>query len=115
MNGLSKSLIDNAINTQYSHIQIHHPEYNLEDNPGFVIEHGDSLIAALNSNNKIESYTMRAKIEGLATTQKSSRGIKIIGVDPKTGKFKLSRKALLPKPEQTQQGPRQPQNQNPRD
>jgi polyribonucleotide nucleotidyltransferase len=27
--------------------------------------------------------------------------IKLIGVDPKTGKFKLSRKALLPKPEQT--------------
>jgi polyribonucleotide nucleotidyltransferase len=25
--------------------------------------------------------------------------VKIVGVDPKTGKFKLSRKALLPKPE----------------
>jgi polyribonucleotide nucleotidyltransferase len=38
--------------------------------------------------------------------------VKIIGTDPKTGKFKLSRKALLPKPEQAQgqgderQGPR---------
>jgi polyribonucleotide nucleotidyltransferase len=28
--------------------------------------------------------------------------IKLIGVDPKTGKFKLSRKVLLPKPEQAQ-------------
>ena len=37
--------------------------------------------------------------------------VKIIGVDPKTGKFKLSRKALLPKPEQTQT-PRPAQNQN---
>jgi polyribonucleotide nucleotidyltransferase len=27
--------------------------------------------------------------------------VKLIGVDPKTGKFKLSRKVLLPKPEQT--------------
>ena len=27
--------------------------------------------------------------------------VKLIGVDPKTGKFKLSRKALLPKPEQS--------------
>jgi polyribonucleotide nucleotidyltransferase len=27
--------------------------------------------------------------------------VKLIGVDPKTGKFKLSRKALWPKPEQT--------------
>ena len=27
--------------------------------------------------------------------------VKLIGIDPKTGKFKLSRKALLPKPEQT--------------
>ena len=26
--------------------------------------------------------------------------VKLIGIDPKTGKFKLSRKALLPKPEQ---------------
>lgn len=37
--------------------------------------------------------------------------VKIIGVDPKTGKFKLSRKALLPKPEQSQ-APRPAQNQN---
>jgi polyribonucleotide nucleotidyltransferase len=26
--------------------------------------------------------------------------VKLVGVDPKSGKFKLSRKALLPKPEQ---------------
>jgi len=37
--------------------------------------------------------------------------VKIIGVDPKTGKFKLSRKALLPKAEQTQ-APRPAPNQN---
>jgi polyribonucleotide nucleotidyltransferase len=29
--------------------------------------------------------------------------VKLIGTDPKTGKFKLSRKALLPKPEQKEQ------------
>jgi polyribonucleotide nucleotidyltransferase len=32
--------------------------------------------------------------------------VKLIGVDHKTGKFKLSRKALMPKPEMTQQKPR---------
>ncbi len=37
--------------------------------------------------------------------------VKIIGTDPKTGKFKLSRKALLPKPEQSP-SPRPAQNQN---
>jgi polyribonucleotide nucleotidyltransferase len=37
--------------------------------------------------------------------------VKIVGTDPKTGKFKLSRKALLPRPEQ----PARPtQNENPR-
>jgi polyribonucleotide nucleotidyltransferase len=30
--------------------------------------------------------------------------VKLIGVDPKTGKFKLSRKALLPKPEGNNDG-----------
>jgi polyribonucleotide nucleotidyltransferase len=28
--------------------------------------------------------------------------VKLIGLDPKTGKFKLSRKVLLPKPETAQ-------------
>jgi polyribonucleotide nucleotidyltransferase len=27
--------------------------------------------------------------------------VKLIGTDPKSGKFKLSRKALIPKPDQT--------------
>jgi polyribonucleotide nucleotidyltransferase len=36
--------------------------------------------------------------------------VKLIGVDPKTGKFKLSRKALLPKPEQSS-APQQRNNQ----
>jgi polyribonucleotide nucleotidyltransferase len=35
--------------------------------------------------------------------------VKLIGVDPKTGKFKLSRKALMAKPEQTRE-PNNPQN-----
>lgn len=35
--------------------------------------------------------------------------VKLIGVDPKTGKFKLSRKALLPKPEQSQPSQHRPQ------
>ncbi len=34
--------------------------------------------------------------------------VKLLEVDQKTGKFKLSRKALLPKPEQQQQRPQQP-------
>ncbi len=36
--------------------------------------------------------------------------VKLVGVDPKTGKFKLSRKALLPKPEQN--APSQPRQNN---
>lgn len=37
--------------------------------------------------------------------------VKLIGVDPKTGKFKLSRKAMLPKPDQNS-GPQQRPNPN---
>ncbi|MDE3214266.1 MAG: S1 RNA-binding domain-containing protein, partial [Bacteroidota bacterium] len=34
--------------------------------------------------------------------------VKLIGIDAKTGKFKLSRKALMPKPESNQSGPSRP-------
>ena len=37
--------------------------------------------------------------------------VKLVGVDPKTGKFKLSRKALIPKPE-SNAAPRQPSGNN---
>ncbi len=36
--------------------------------------------------------------------------VKLIGVDPKTGKFKLSRKALIPKPESNPSAPQQRSN-----
>ena len=36
--------------------------------------------------------------------------VKLIGVDPKTGKFKLSRKVLLPKPEQNSSSNQRPDN-----
>mgnify|MGYP000533348162 CR=1 FL=1 len=32
--------------------------------------------------------------------------VKLVGLDPKTGKFKLSRKALMPKPERQEESPR---------
>ena len=38
--------------------------------------------------------------------------VKLLDVDPKTGKFKLSRKVLLPKPEQQPRQPQQPQEGN---
>jgi polyribonucleotide nucleotidyltransferase len=38
--------------------------------------------------------------------------VKLVGVDPKSGKFKLSRKALLPKPEQNAPSQQRPHNHN---
>ena len=38
--------------------------------------------------------------------------VKLIGIDHKTGKFKLSRKALMPKPEMQQQRPQQDEQPN---
>jgi len=38
--------------------------------------------------------------------------VKLVGVDPKSGKFKLSRKALLPRPEQNSSTPNRPHNEN---
>jgi polyribonucleotide nucleotidyltransferase len=38
--------------------------------------------------------------------------VKLVGVDPKSGKFKLSRKALLPKPEQNAPSQQRPNNHN---
>ena len=47
------------------------------------------------------SEVQHARLESMDGVLKEGEKIqvKLIGIDPKTGKFKLSRKALLPKPE----------------
>ncbi len=39
--------------------------------------------------------------------------VKLLDVDPRTGKFKLSRKVLMPKPEMPPRQQAAPQNENP--
>ena len=47
-------------------------------------------------------WSRHEKLDGVLKEGEKIK-VKLIGTDPKTGKFKLSRKALLPKPEKEEQ------------
>lgn len=82
VNGLGKNFIDNSINTEISHIQIHHPEYQKDHNALFSVTDEQNLMSLIRESDKVESFTTRTKVEGIAMSSKSSRGIKIVGVEP---------------------------------
>lgn len=82
LNGLNKSFFNNAINTEYSHIQIHHADYEMESDTESEVQVNNNLSQVLNSNSKILSVAHRSITEGLIMSPKSSYGVKIIGVNP---------------------------------
>lgn len=82
LNGLNKSFFNNAINTEYSHIQIHHTDFELERDPDLEVQVNNSLKNTLSSNSNIQCIAHRSISEGLIMSPKSSYGVKIIGINP---------------------------------
>ena len=78
--------------------QLHMSDYKIEGTPIITVEHlGENRIIHKNlplvgeeDKNRLKKYTLK---EGDIVD------VKLIEVDKKTGKLKLSRKVLLPKPE----------------
>lgn len=79
--GMYKTMIDNAIENQYSHIQIHHPKYKEDKEIKFTIPNYQKLLKTLDTITAIQSYSARVINQGMISSSKSASGIQIIGID----------------------------------
>jgi len=97
MNGMIAQRIDAAINEEISHIQITGKEYSLNNDPGIIITHRDSVISGITKLTGIAGMVERTIISGMAGTATKSAGVQIIGVNPEMEKkiFTLD-KTIMP-------------------
>ena len=81
-NGMIESYIDNAIETQISHIQLHNPDFDLDQESQFYFENASELQAELSAQPEVEFATVRSLATGMLSTSKGQRGVQIRGVNP---------------------------------
>lgn len=81
MTGLIDSMLKNAISWQTSHVQVHQKIY--VDNPEIntVIPNSDSLLDFLEHSADVEAYSGRMLANGMVASARSTRGVRINGVD----------------------------------
>lgn len=80
--GLYQNNIDESVYRQLSHIQIHHPSFNEENDSKFTITNTDEKIKQFQSDNRIASISSRVISLGMITSPTTASGVKIYGINP---------------------------------
>jgi ABC-type lipoprotein release transport system permease subunit len=81
-NSFNEGYIRNAIQYDYSHVQIHHPRYRLDPVLDNSIQNADAVTAELASAPEVVAFSDRTIVSGMVATGKNNQGVQIVGVDP---------------------------------
>ena len=80
------AIIDNrmedAIGYEVSHLQFHHPDFDKDNEPQYVIPGSPLLLESLSADNRIEALSGRLISYGMVASSRTSSGGKFIGIDP---------------------------------
>lgn len=81
-NGMLEQRVRSAIESEISHIQLHHPEFRKENDIRFYLPDGSSMLRQIQSNPDILSVAGRFIIKGMIASASGSSGVSINGVMP---------------------------------
>ncbi|HSV77302.1 MAG TPA: FtsX-like permease family protein [Bacteroidales bacterium] len=73
-----------SIEQHVSHIQIHHPDFLIDNNLVHAIKDWETLREQLQINSNVKAFTGRAISNGMLSTATQTRGITIMAIDPAT-------------------------------
>lgn len=85
--GMMLQMLNNQINTHYSHIQVHKKGYNDNKIVGNYIANQDSIVKILKSDENVLHYSRRTLVYGLIKYASNSSGIYLVGVEPEKERF----------------------------
>lgn len=88
--GLYKNNINESVRKQLSHIQIHHPKFEEENDAKYTIKYADTLLTQLQSDPRIASASLRVISTGMISSPTMASGVKIYGIDPPSESRQIS-------------------------
>jgi putative ABC transport system permease protein len=80
--GVYSLMIDSALSVVTGHLQVQHSEYNDDPRLRYSVPYGIALAERLRSETKIEAMAARGTAFALASSEKRSFGIQVMGVQP---------------------------------
>lgn len=84
--GMANSYVDNAIQKETSHIQIHHPGFPDEKESKYYLENADEIIKTIETLPSVKATTIRSLSNVMIGSSRGNRGIKINGIIPEREK-----------------------------
>jgi len=82
MQGMIDRRIYTGINTELSHIQVHHPEYPENNEPRFLLPPGDGIGSRIMALDGVEAVSSRTRLLAMASSAETGTGVMVLGVDP---------------------------------
>ncbi|MBT8253135.1 MAG: ABC transporter permease [Bacteroidia bacterium] len=80
--GMYQNNINESVYKQLSHIQIHHPKFQDENDSRFTIGNMDEVMARLQADDRIASVSSRVIATGMISSPTTASGVKIHGINP---------------------------------
>lgn len=80
--GMTEQRIANALNTEISHIQIHRPQFIVQDDITLLIHSSDSVENILSSNQLISGCSSRILLNSIVSSAETGTNVKVKGIDP---------------------------------
>jgi ABC-type lipoprotein release transport system permease subunit len=84
VNALIDQRINRVIQEELTHLQIHHPEFLTEREPGMIIDPHSDIFSFLERDQRVESFTARTLVDGIIQSPQTASGVQISGIDPAT-------------------------------
>jgi ABC-type lipoprotein release transport system permease subunit len=80
--GMINQRIEDAINNEISHFQVHHPLFDEDYEAKYIIPSGIEIASDIKQDDEVEALTARVISFGMVQSAKNSAGGKYIGIDP---------------------------------
>ena len=80
--GMSVQRAQNRIETEISHIQIHHPQFKEDQEVKYLLSEGEEILEEIQGDPRVKSAAGRLVVGGMASSAKAGTGIRIQGVQP---------------------------------
>lgn len=81
-NGMIEQRVNTAIQSEISHLQVHHPDFTMDYDINFALKNGAAILQQVQSNPAVKAITGRIIIKGMIASAAGSSGITINAVIP---------------------------------
>lgn len=80
--GLIDQRFRTGIEQEFSHVQIHNPEFLKDNSPKYSINNFQEIFNRLEDDAQVQAFSGRTLVNGMIATANQTKGINILGIDP---------------------------------